>query len=709
MNNEYFINHFFKIFSHLFDKRISLYGVGYYTKLILDNFSQQMNLIGIIDDIKNGTIMYGLIVLGIDEAVKQSDVIIIVSNLSVSDLIYRRISKITSTYNVDVYFTNGMKPYYYDKNIGDNPWWNNTENDLMNALNEHDIISFDVFDTLVVRKMITPESVLDEVGEYLNQNIGLDIDFASQHHEAEKYCYKINRYFDIEMIFDRITSVNSWDESLKEKVMEKEIQLEIENAIPRPYAINLLKKTKKKFNKYILITSDMYLHTPIIEIILKKCGLLKGIDYDDIYISCDKKASKHIGDIFTLIKNDYNALKIFHIGDNYNSDIISANENEISNYWLLSPQKMYDLCGFNNLIKSINKKSLPAKGIFINKAFDNPYNISSNRGKVAVNNMFDFGYLFIGPVLAYYINWIIDKSQTKKIKTLLFVSRDGFLLKKAFDYYKNKFNVNIESIYFLTSRRASSVACINNVEVIRFVLDNLCIDHSMKYSKVMKDFFGVECSDHDEYFNSYMYEIPFKDALESVLKYYNQIVLNSNEELKCYKKYIGNTINDTDNKIGLVNLVGKGITQYFVEKILGKKLIGLYLATEPEISDICLDDNYFSAFGYNESQHISKKNVVKYFLFLENIFSAPFGCLRRFDENGNPIYGNDIPKNIKHILQCHEGALTYIKELSIIPDKVFADELFGTFNKENILLSDEVKKCFSTNDFYSDKNNVFLL
>ena len=86
------------------------------------------------------------------------------------------------------------------------------------------------------------------------------------------------------------------------------------------------------------------------------------------------------------------------------------------------------------------------------KAFD-LVNKKINRGKI--NNEFDFGYCVFGPLIYEFVKWL--DNETKEYEQILFLAREGWLLKTAYDTFKGN---NDKSKYFLASRRATSVSAI---------------------------------------------------------------------------------------------------------------------------------------------------------------------------------------------------------------------------------------------------------
>lgn len=76
----------------------------------------------------------------------------------------------------------------------------------------------------------------------------------------------------------------------------------------------------QKLDKKIVLTSDMYLKSDVIEVILQKN---KITGYDKIYLSSEIGLKKKTGDLFKYVINDnrVNNNEILHIGDNIEGDV----------------------------------------------------------------------------------------------------------------------------------------------------------------------------------------------------------------------------------------------------------------------------------------------------------------------------------------------------------------------------------------------------
>ncbi len=157
--------------------------------------------------------------------------------------------------------------------------------------------SWDCFDTLVTRRKFNPLSVFDAMGISLNLH-----DFTRRRKVAES-----RAPWTLRSIYDELAKDYQWSETEKQYFMQAEIDAELEHCCPIAENIN-------KVEDGDLIVSDMYLPAEVIEAILRKNGLTKDVQ---IFVSTGGKSS---GSIWaTLPKID------LHIGDNYHSDVVSAN------------------------------------------------------------------------------------------------------------------------------------------------------------------------------------------------------------------------------------------------------------------------------------------------------------------------------------------------------------------------------------------------
>ena len=160
----YILEAFLRNFSRFRKDPIILYGLGINTKLILDNLSG-FRIVGLMDPDRIGDTVMGLPVLSPQEVPGRANIIIIIARLNVVEIIYERIANLEQKHGVAIYDINGNRPGQKHPAIPIASFvdWKCTANELINQISAHDLITFDIFDTLIMRKVVFPRHIFDIV------------------------------------------------------------------------------------------------------------------------------------------------------------------------------------------------------------------------------------------------------------------------------------------------------------------------------------------------------------------------------------------------------------------------------------------------------------------------------------------------------------------------------------------------------------------
>lgn len=713
-----FITTFYNNFFALKDVPIVLYGIGQYTKIILENVDG-FNIIGLMDRNTTGQTIYGYPVISEYEAAEKAVAVIIVANLSVAPIIYDRIKDIMYSHNVSVYYLNGLQPKDYELSIEENLSLIDWEQSLKNKIQEYDVISFDIFDTLIMRMVNKPEDIFLLAEEEVRKKNGISINFANIRKDMEKYCYEnVSKYFSFDQIYSEMQKQYSLTDEVIITFKEKELEIERRCLIARNDMKDIFQHAKSLGKKVILV-SDMYINTSIINDILISLGIDGA---DNIFISCDCKADKYWGTMWELVKSQYSGKKLLHIGDNRIADYKTPMEAGIDSWLIENGSAIMDKSGINSYIGD-NKfaDDFLIRGIITARLINSIYGLKNKvnlekelrKKELFISNMYDFGYIFMGPVVLKFMIWLKEKVKEEKVNRVLFISRDGYLLEKLYHKYFSYTDGAAKCIYFLSSRRAASVACIERMEDVQFILDKICCTATVEYIRLLKNAFGIAPHDTDEYKNTKLYDWNKKELASHIwMEYKEELINNSKKERVGYQKYIHMLMEngelETDDNLGFVNFVCRGVTQKFVSRIFGKRIKGLYFAKEYDILDIYpYPEDIFSLYDGYQSTHTSRWNLIVQYLFGEAVFSSPDGQLICFDNNGAPVF--DLDKGcFDEISKCHGGIDGFFQDILKTNPYAFdgeysmniVDKLFGLFAVKGIRLSEDIKKVLHFQDFY---------
>lgn len=211
----------------------------------------------------------------------------------------------------------------------------NLGHNLSQTIIKFPYVTFDIFDTLVVRKCRNPHDIFDIVEKTYNHSHENRISgFRKIRIDNEIKARSISKFEEITLteIYEQISTEVSIETA--EELKKIEIDTEIEQCIARNLVVE---KYKQQINsKNVFIISDMYLPKEVIVEILNKNKIPLP---KKIYLSSECKTTKRTGGLFKLFlhENHVNPRCVLHIGDNFVSDYI-----------------MPKLCGCSSFIVSKN-------------------------------------------------------------------------------------------------------------------------------------------------------------------------------------------------------------------------------------------------------------------------------------------------------------------------------------------------------------------
>ena len=194
------------------------------------------------------------------------------------------------------------------------------------------IASFDIFDTCIIRKCGLPEKIWDIMLDSLfaKEDIQSRITFKTQRKYAERKACQITPYPDIKQIYAAI-DFSQWNLN-SDSVIQLEEKTEESQIILNPHILSIIKDYRQK-GYDICFISDIYLSSDFLKAILKKNRIYN--DNDSIYISCECKASKRDGSIYSHIQHNEKVKfkNWIHYGDDKISDVLVPKGKGIHAHW----------------------------------------------------------------------------------------------------------------------------------------------------------------------------------------------------------------------------------------------------------------------------------------------------------------------------------------------------------------------------------------
>ncbi|MCR5733281.1 MAG: HAD hydrolase-like protein [Lachnospiraceae bacterium] len=630
---------------------VAIYGLSTETERFLNEHGESVKVIGLLDGFRTDGEMYGYPIIPLETIVsKDVKLIIVVARPGSCKAISKRIGDFCRLNDIAVfdvrgrdllaetavnYDFKGLKPY--------------TRDELLEKCEKADLISFDLFDTLITRKVPSYTDGFDLLAIRLSDR-NIDIpDFASLRLSAEKECSKDHSPVLTEIYADLLKRAGCSTVTAHE-LYEMEWDLDITFMVPRKAVCDIFRELVKQ-GKRVVITTDNYYRRDKLEKLLE---IFELDGYEDILDSCEYDTTKTQRLYEKLCEaNNGNAAGILHIGDDEYADIESAHKFGIETFRIYSGIDLFDSLGGLNLEKNVSGISdTVKKGLFISRQFNDPFVFENADLKLSVPDASDIGYLFCAPMITDFALWMLDRVKKDGIPQLLLCARDGYLFDRIYNRsYLNtlKDNREVNSLYFYTSRTAAIRAGVRDLDDLKYV-------DSMKYfgteEESLKVRFGIDAGD-----------ISDKDGRDKA-------ILNRSEKLReNYHKYM-DKIGVKDIPTAMFDFVAKGTSQLYLSRLFSHHLKGYYfLQLEPEfMADKGLDIEPF----YTEEEKNSSAIFENYYI-LETILTAPHPQTAEFDDDGEPVFCEETrsKQDIGCFMRAQEGIVQYFRDyLSIVPQNL---------------------------------------
>ncbi|SHF40643.1 HAD-IA family hydrolase [Vibrio gazogenes] len=540
---------------------------------------------------------------------------------------------------------------------------NNDKKRLISEIDNFDVISFDIFDTLVLRNVFEPIDIFKAVeSRYKFENNDLSANgFATERVEAEHRA-RVKRNNQEDITFDNIyEELSLIYPEIYLSLKDLEIQTETDFIVRNDTMYEVFEYAKSHDKKIVLI-SDMYLPKNMIHDLVSNLGYS---GFKELYVSCEQLKTKHFGTLYEHIKSeldlDYN--KWLHIGDNYHSDVVNAQKHGISAFHY---KKINERDNSYLEINSLEDSIFTAMEI-------NRFHTSSKR-----DYWYEFGYFNIGRLFYSFNHWL-TKNIDRNVNEVLFLARDGYLPQKIYKEFR-KFDKTLpKDKYFYTSRRAfqwPTVILENSDKEIVHILTgfNPQFDQKLTLSEIFKSI-DIDVNCYKDLINSHGLSLDKELSLsdgshDSAKKIINELLPVIKEKLVQEKlrliKYFDQEMLNHDN-VAIVDIGWRGSIQKSIQLILGKPVQGYYFSTNPFLHEEI--KNHSKGFLTDKGMPSDiNEFATKYLMILELLFTAPHGTLNGFrEENGKiiPILEDEIVNKtfMKSVSSLQEGCLDYISDI----------------------------------------------
>lgn len=360
------------------------------------------------------------------------------------------------------------------------------------------VVSFDIFDTLVHRKCNHPHDVFElmAANPCIAETFLSPIHFSRSRQVAEKRAYELRGKDEEETSLQKIYSLLFPNDPLKQ---EQFTDIEVQEEIRQIYADEQMQRWisfAKDAGKKVIVTSDMYLSQEQIEIVaLGKLSRRELID--EVYISSNLQKRKSTGSLFEHILHSQNISSedLLHIGDNPHSDIVMAQKLGIKtiHYAPTSSTSERFALEYQALINPKNTLCLRKNADRLNPYLDDDKAF-----------FYSLGATVLGAVIFSFCQWILETMQKMDIPHLSLLMREGKLIETCLKKLQPKIQTTL--IYasrrstFLASRNNGNLQIANTIHYKNITIRGLYSLYNITMPPVFKPFENIQCQNTSNYY-----------------------------------------------------------------------------------------------------------------------------------------------------------------------------------------------------------------
>jgi FMN phosphatase YigB (HAD superfamily) len=549
---------------------------------------------------------------------------------------------------------------------------------LREAIDVADVVSFDVFDTVVTRRSIRPDSVIRLAGERLRRLRPEADDFFAVRKEAEDRARAGRQWAgDVSLpeIYDAFPGSAPWDGELQQRALAIETDDDLATSVVRSTVADAVRHAHS-LGKRVIGISDTYFERPHVERLLAQAGV--GDCFDELYLSSERRARKDRGDLWDVVLDQEGvaADRWLHVGDNERSDIQAAADRGIRTYHCMNPTTLLELRGFRCLTAADAEHwgtDLLLGPVTATLAND-PFLAGAVFDPVVVAGADDLGYAAFGPVVMAFLVWMAQHPALADVDHLYFLAREGHLLRQLWERVRATGRPDLPaSTYLLTSRRASMAAA----QAVSFdadqILQGFGFDGTVR--EMLASRIGLVLPEGEELADLRL-TLPDDDvAARKILNELEDVIVAHGagelEHMVGYLRQVGLAGPSTagPSAAGVVDIGYSATIQKHLQVLVGRGLTGFYMGTLSKANEVTATGGAaYGCFAEDVPKWTPTSPFHRYSILLEAFLTAPQGQVERAEIHGHDVVHHFRPEyrtaGELEVIEClHAGATRYCEDL----------------------------------------------
>ncbi|MDF3863362.1 rhamnan synthesis F family protein [Pseudomonas denitrificans (nom. rej.)] len=598
-------------------------------------------------------------------------------------------------------------------------------------------VAFDIFDTLLVRPLVNAETTKRLIAQQAGATLGsIYLDYrATAEGRARERTGRDVGLDDIYAELQRLTGLNNDEVS---HLRELEERIELASVSVRPEGQALLQQSLA-LGKPVLLISDMFLPRTCIERMLHDNGIHRWTDF---YLSNEVGVRKDQGELYEHVLRDRQLQpnELLMIGDNERSDFQIPDNLGIRTLHLLRATELArGLPKFRPLLEDVQRHDTLdhelAVGLLLRRNFAPITYAEVNVRALTQDSPALLGYNVLGPILAGFIDWLRHSAERDGITQLHFLSREGKLLKAAYDLWCQGLEHSPAAHYLVLSRRAVTMARLASLEDIQRLARPTYFSNSLE--NFLESRFGYvltaqrrqQLVDAGHWRSDQLAEVIDGDirALRPVLEALQAELLEQaageRPAMMTYLQQKG--LHDAaEDSVAVVDVGYSGTIQAQLTGLVERPIHGYYLITDQDIGQVLepLGAQAHGCFLDRGSRLQPGAELYRQSFQLEKLLSADETQLVRYvlDENGQAV-GRFLPQTEAEAAACstrqaiQQGALDYVRDArnlrehlhpGLRPPRELAQRIWALFIDQPSPVEDELLQRLTLDDHYCGRGYV---
>lgn len=562
------------------------------------------------------------------------------------------------------------------------------------------VVAFDIFDTLLLRPLLNPESTKAIVAHRAGGDVGRT--YLRLRAEAEGQARQLaGRDVDLDAIFVEFAALSGLPADAVAELRQLEETVERASVSARPEVVGMLQFAVAQ-GKRVVLASDMYLPRAAIEAMLSTHGI---IGWHALYLSSDVGLRKDSGDLYRHIfeREQVEPAQMLMVGDNEHSDVQIPHDLGMKVWHVMRPVEMvHAVARLAPLVdRAIHKNDLNeelALGLLLRRNLAPVFFSNFNSQDLAPPTHQALGYTVLGPLVLSFVQWLGQQATADGVDKLYFLSREGEFLKKVYDVWAGHALAVPSSEYLVLSRRAVTVPMIRGMDEIEAIARTTYFENHV--SAFVRERYGLVLADDEwsvfvqqgllnadmrvEVFDSKIDQLkPLLSALEP------RILEQASAELPGVMAYLHGMGLNGGKHSALVDVGYSATIQGRLNQLLDSKVHGYYMVTDSRAESVATRFvvDVQGCFGQYVQSSRDAIALISRSFDLEKLLSSDEAQIVRYTAHPDGTLASEVRVLSSEEVQCQsiraeirKGALQFVDDAiairtHLLPDFVVPKDL----------------------------------